>query len=155
MSNLNRPICIVWDAWLLQSIILSVLLTSTDAASRSLMIAWFLSIFDVAFLVDAIARGLHKASEICRGVKKIRISTYQGGSTVMYVLSNWLRVFGCVSLIPFHILLLLQIERGVYYKIVCLMRLMWFYQARRSFFAFLNLDGLRRTRRTTRNRATN
>ena len=140
----------IWDAWLLQSIVLSFGLTTIDAATKSLMIAWFVCCFDVAFIIDSLTRGLHKARAICEGTKKIHIRTNINGSSVMlFTLSSWLHVFSCVSLIPFHILFLWHMDRGVYYPIVCLMRIMWIYQARRSCFVYLNFDGLRKMKTTT------
>lgn len=154
METLNgKYLATAWDMWILQSIILSFIITSIDATSKSFTLAFFVLFFDVNFLTDSLARGLRKAMEICQGVRKIHIGTYRGGSvltSVVFTLSNWLRVFGCVALIPFHVLLLFSIERGVFYQTVCIMRLMWLYQARRSFFAFINLDGLMTRKRRTR-----
>lgn len=145
VSRDSNRFATIWDAWLIQVIIMSFSLALFDTASRNILAAWVLCCFDTAFIMDACVRGYHKAYRILDGSLKIRTKNVLAINSFKDVLSSWLHVFGFVSLIPYHFLFLLQMDTVVFYSIICLMRLVWIYQAQRSCFAYLKFNVLKRS----------
>jgi len=117
----------VWDLYVTNSILTGWLLSTINTCNSSLLCAWIVFLCDLVYIMDALAR-TSKNSQHSSSWASLLL-TGQSGT----ILANFITVVKFVTFIPYHVLVILELDIYGVYLLVCSLRVIRLLQSGRLY----------------------
>lgn len=123
MTSFAVVACRLWDLYVTQSILTGLWFTRINTYNFSLLYAWIIFLCDLIYIIDALARAskTNSSRSLWTSSKSLSfIIRSQGWWTITISGLCFLRF---VTFVPYHVLVILQLDINGFYLILCLFRL--------------------------------
>ena len=123
MASFTVVACRLWDLYVTQSILTGLWFTRINTYNFSLLYAWIIFLCDLIYIIDALARAskTNSSRSLWSSSKSFSlIIRSQGWWTITISGLCFLRF---VTFVPYHVLVILQLDINGFYLILCLFRL--------------------------------
>ena len=136
MSGLTMALCWmviprIWDLYVTNSVLTGWWLTRINPFSTSLLCAWVVFLCDLVYIVDALARtsksGYRTSILASTAVWRLNVSHGTTGTTIEMLFS----AVKCFIFVPYHFLVILDLNFTGCYTVMCALRLVRLLQAGR------------------------
>lgn len=116
MASFAVMVVRVWDLYVTNSILTGWLLSRINTYNSSLLCAWVIFLCDLVYIMDALAR-TSKNSQHSSSWASLLFSGQSGT-----ILANFITVVKFVTFIPYHVLVILELDIYGVYLLVCSLR---------------------------------
>ena len=127
MASFAVMVVRVWDLYVTNSILTGWLLSTVNTYNSSLLCAWIIFLCDLVYIMDALAR-TSKTSQHSSSWASLLLSGQSGT-----ILANFITVVKFVTFIPYHVLVILELDINGVYLLVCSLRVIRLLQSGRLY----------------------
>lgn len=127
MASFAVMVVRVWDSYVTNSILTGWLLSTVNTYNSSLICAWIIFLCDLVYIMDALAR-TSKNSQHSSSWASLLLSGQSGT-----ILANFITVVKFVTFIPYHVLVILELDIYGVYLLVCSLRVIRLLQSGRLY----------------------
>lgn len=127
MASFSVIVCRVWDLYVTYSILTGWLLSRINTYNSSLLCAWIIFLCDLVYIMDALAR-TSKTSQSCSSWASFIVSESPGT-----ILAKFITVFKFVTFVPYHVLVIVDLDVSGVYFLVCALRVVRLLQSGRLY----------------------
>lgn len=127
MASFAVMVVRVWDLYVTNSILTGWLLSRINTYNSSLLCAWVIFLCDLVYIMDALAR-TSKNSQHSSSWASLLLSGQSGT-----ILANFITVVKFVTFIPYHVLVILELDIYGVYLLVCSFRVIRLLQSGRLY----------------------
>lgn len=119
MGSFSVMACRIWDLYVTHSIVTGWWLSRINTYNTSLFCAWVVFLCDLVYIMDALARA--SKNSVCSGPSISFLFKKQ--TEPWTLLETVISVLNFTTFVPFHVLVLLELDISGLYLVVCGVRL--------------------------------
>ena len=122
MGSYSEVASRVWDLSVTNSILTGCWLARINTYNSSLLYAWIVFLCDVVFIMDALARASKKTSSHGSWISSSLFSFIVNACGSWTILTTLISAMKFVSFVPYHVLVILDLDFSGLYLVVCAFR---------------------------------
>lgn len=119
MGSFSVMACRIWDLYVTHSIVTGWWLSRINTYNTSLFCAWVVFLCDLVYIMDALARA--SKNSVCSGPSISFL--FKNQTEPWTLLETVISVLNFTTFVPFHVLVLLELDISGLYLVVCGVRL--------------------------------